>query len=69
MKKTNKPSEGGNPKFVDELLNKGMVVISASSADSLSAMLADIPSDVKYYTGAVGKNPETGKFTLQINKI
>ena len=69
MKKTDKTSEKGHPKFVDELLNKGMVVISASSADSLSSMLKDIPSDVKYCTGAVGKNPETGKFTLQINKI
>ena len=61
--------KGGASTFVDELLGKGTVTITAKTREALAEMLAQIPSDVKYGTGAVGKNYETGEYVLRLDII
>lgn len=67
-KKTNAESpEVKNPDYVQELLDKGVVVIQGRSRDELDEKLAAIPSDVNFYTGAVGQYMGTGLYRIQVN--
>ena len=42
-------------------------VLTAKTREELAEMVNDIPADVKYGAGAVGKNPDTGLFSLRID--
>lgn len=64
-----KPAKGGAPDFIKELEDKGSVVLTAKSRDELDKMVSEIPADVKYGAGAVGKNFETGVFTLRLDIV
>lgn len=64
-----KPAKGGAPDFIKELQDKGFVVLTAQSRDELDKMVSEIPADVKYGAGAVGKNFETGVFTLRLDIV
>ena len=64
--KTESP-EVKNPDYVQELLDKGVVVIQGRSRDELDEKLAAIPSDVNFYTGAVGQYMGTGLYRIQVN--
>lgn len=55
------------PDFVKELLEKGSVTITSLTREDFDAMLKEIPADVKYGAGAVGRDRETGVFTLQLD--
>lgn len=55
------------PAFVTELLKNGTVTLTAQKREDFDTMLADIPADVKYGAGAVGKNPETGIYSLRLD--
>lgn len=55
------------PDFVKELLDKGSVTITSLTREDFDAMLKEIPADVKYGAGAVGRDRETGVFTLQLD--
>lgn len=55
------------PDFVKELLEKGTVTITSLTREDFDAMLKEIPADVKYGAGAVGRDRETGVFTLQLD--
>ncbi len=57
------------PDFVKELLEKGTVTITSLTREDFDAMLKEIPADVKYGAGAVGRDRETGVFTLQLDLI
>ena len=72
-KKVNNPeseqpkAEKSQPAFVQELLEKGVVVIQGRSRGELDEKLAAIPSDVNFYTGAVGQYMGTGLYRIQVN--
>ena len=72
-KKTDSPEveqpkvETTQPAYVQELLEKGVVVIQGRSRGELDEKLAAIPSDVKYFTGAVGHYLSTGLYRIQVN--
>ena len=72
-KKTDSPEveqpkvENTQPAYVQELLEKGVVVIQGRSRGELDEKLAAIPSDVKYFTGAVGHYLGTGLYRIQVN--
>ena len=72
-KKVNNPeseqpkAEKSQPAFVQELLEKGVVVIQGRSRGELDEKLAAIPSDVNFYTGAVGQYMGTGFYRIQVN--
>lgn len=55
------------PDFVKELLEKGTVTITSLTREDFYDMLKEIPADVKYGAGAVGRDRETGVFTLQLD--
>ena len=59
--------ENNYPNYVKELLKKGVVVIKGRSRDELDEKLAAIPSDVNFYTGAVGQYMGTGLYRIQVN--
>ena len=72
-KKTDSPEveqpkvENTQPAYVQELLEKGVVVIQGRSRGELDDKLAAIPSDVNFYTGAVGQYMCTGLYRIQVN--
>ena len=72
-KKTDSPEveqtkvENAQPAYVQELLEKGVVVIQGRSRGELDDKLAAIPSDVNFYTGAVGQYMGTGLYRIQVN--
>ena len=59
--------ETTQPAYVKELLEKGVVVIQGRSRGELDDKLAAIPSDVNFYTGAVGQYLGTGLYRIQVN--
>lgn len=60
-------TENKQPAFIDELLKNGTVTMTASSREELAEMVNNIPANVRYGAGAVGKNLETGKLSLRID--
>ena len=74
-KKTTKPEAenpeveqaNNQPDYVKELLEKGVAVFQGRSRGELDEMLANIPSDVAYYTGCVGEYLDKGTFRIQVN--
>jgi hypothetical protein len=57
------------PSVYDELLKNGTAVLSAPSREELAELVDNIPADCKYAVGAVGQNPVTGLFTLQVDIV
>lgn len=68
-KTTETKEEKKQPSFVEELLLNGTVTLTAKTRDELAEMVNDIPADVKYAAGTVGRNFETGVFTLRLDVI
>ena len=75
-KKTESPAEVEQPQtqaeitqpaYVKELMEKGVAVITGRSRGELDEKLAAIPSDVNFYTGAVGQYMGTGLYRIQVN--
>ena len=60
-------AETTQPAYVQELLEKGVAVIQGRSRGELDEKLAAIPSDVNFYTGAVGQYMGTGFYRIQVN--
>ena len=56
------------PDYVKELLEKGVTVLQGRSRGELDEMLANIPSDIPYYAGAVGYYVDKGLYRLQVNR-
>ena len=72
-KKTDSPEveqpkvETTQPAYVQELLEKGVVVIQGRSRGELDEKLAAIPSTVNFYAGHVDHYISTGLFRVQVN--
>ena len=73
-KKNNTPAADGSPvsteqqpAFMKELLETGTTILTAKTRDELAEMVNDIPADCSYGAGAVGRNPETGLFSLRLD--
>ena len=57
------------PTFINDLQEHGSVILTADTREKLAEMVATIPSDVHYATGAVGFNHDTLLFCLQLDII
>ena len=68
-KKNHETTETQQPAYVDDLLKNGTVTLTAKTREDFDAMLTDIPADVKYGAGAIGRNSETGLLSLRIDLI
>ena len=55
--------------YVSELLDKGTVILTAKTREELAEMTNNIPASCRYGAGAVGRNRETGLFTLRLDII
>ena len=72
-KKTDSPEveqpkvETTQPAYVKELMEKGVVVLKGRSEGELNDMLANIPSDVNFYTGHVDHYIGSGLYRVQVN--
>lgn len=67
-KKKNEDAEAKMPGFLAELKDKGTVTLTATSREELAEMVADIPADIKYGAGAVGKTVE-GVYSLRLDIV
>ena len=61
-------AEAKMPGFLDELKEKGTVTLTATSREELADIVADIPSDIRYGAGAVGKTVE-GVYSLRLDIV
>lgn len=66
-KKTTETTETNQPDYVAELLLNGTVTLIANTREELAEMVDNIPADCHYGAGAVGKNPDTGLFSLRLD--
>ena len=69
MSKKTTDEQTQQPQYIEELLKTGTTVLSAKTRDELTEKVNQIPVDCKYSAGAVGKNYETGAFTLRVDII
>lgn len=70
MSKKKKDSEAVNvqqPAYVNELLEKGVVVLKGRTPDELAEMVDNIPADVASYAGGISQYYDTGLYRLQVN--
>jgi urease gamma subunit len=67
IKKTTNTEETRQPSYVEDLLKNGTAVLTAKTCEDLAEMVNSIPADVYYGAGAVGRNPETGEFSLRLD--
>ena len=65
MSKTKEAQQ--NPIY-NELLKNGTTVLKAKTREELAKMVDNIPAEVKYMVGAVGRN-DYGEYTLQVDII
>ena len=66
-KKITETTETKQPAFVEELMKNGTVTLTANTREELAEMVDNIPAECHYGAGAVGKNPDTGLFSLRID--
>ena len=64
-----KKSKAEQPGYVTELLEKGTFILRAASRDEFGEMIDTIPASVRYAAGAIGKNAETGIFSLRLDLV
>lgn len=64
-----KPEQPQQPAYIAELLEKGTVVLTASEREDFGDLIDAIPADTRYAAGAIGKNPETGIFSLRLDLV
>ena len=67
MSKKTEQTETKQPDYVAELLLNGTVTLTANTREELAEMVDNIPAECHYGAGAVGKNPDTGLFSLRID--
>ena len=59
--------EQNQPAYVAELLLNGTVTLTANTREELAEMVDNIPAECHYGAGAVGRDRETGCYTLRID--
>lgn len=57
------------PGYVTELLEHGTVTLTATEREDFGELIDAIPAEVRYAAGAIGKNPETGVFSLRLDLV
>ena len=67
MSKTNEATQ--QPAHVGELLLNGTAVLEAPTREALAEMVDNIPAEVKYSVGAVGRKQDGSAYTLRVDII
>ena len=66
MSKTNETQQ---PSVYDELLKTGTTTLKAPTREALDELVANIPNDVRYTVGAVGRKQDGSAYTLRVDLI
>ena len=69
MSKKNQAKAKQQPSYIQELLDKGHVILRAASRDEFGDMIDQIPANTRYAAGAIGKNPTSGLYQLRLDII
>ena len=67
MSKTKEETQ--QPSVYDDLLKNGTAVLEAPTREALAELVDNIPADVRYAVGAVGRKPDGSAYTLRVDKI
>ena len=67
-KKATQTSEE-QPAYVADLLLNGTAVLEAPTREDLSELVDNIPADVRYAVGAVGRKQDGSAYTLRVDLI
>lgn len=67
MSKTTEKEQ--QPAHVAELLLNGTAVLEAPTREALAEMVDNIPAEVKYSVGAVGRKQDGSAYTLRVDII
>jgi len=65
-KATQTSDDSSQPAYVSDLLLNGTTVLEANTRDELAAMIDDMPADIRYSVGAVGRT-DKGTYTLRVD--
>ena len=57
------------PSVYDDLLKNGTAVLEAPTREALSELVDNIPADVRYAVGAVGRKQDGSAYTLRVDII
>ena len=57
------------PTQIEELLTNGTAVFEAPTREALSELVDNIPADVRYAVGAVGRKYDGSAYTLRVDII
>jgi hypothetical protein len=68
MSKTTK-EETQQPSVLDDLLKNGTAILKAPTREALAELVDNIPADVRYAVGAVGKKQDGSAYTLRVDII
>ena len=64
-----KKDETQQPSVYDDLLKNGTAVLEAPTREALAEMVNEIPADVRYAVGAVGRKQDGSAYTLRVDLI
>ena len=67
MSKTKEETQ--QPSVYDDLLKNGTAVLEAPTREALAEMVDNIPAEVKYSVGAVGRKQDGSAYTLRVDII
>lgn len=62
-------TDSQQPTAYDELLKNGTAILEAPTREALAELVDNIPADVKYFVGAVGRKQDGSAYTLRVDKI
>ena len=64
-----KKDETQQPSVYDDLLKNGTAVFEAPTREALAELVDNIPADVRYAVGAVGRKQDGSAYTLRVDII
>ena len=64
-----KNNETKQPTVYDDLLKNGTAVLEAPTREALAEMVDNMPADVRYAVGAVGRKQDGSAYTLRVDII
>ena len=67
MSKTKEETQ--QPSVYDDLLKIGTAVLEAPTREALAELVDNIPADVRYAVGAVGRKQDGSAYTLRVDII
>ena len=65
MSKTKEETQ--QPSVYDDMLKNGTAVLEAPTREALAELVDNIPADVRYAVGAIGRKQDGSAYTLRVD--